>query len=197
MIFIGYDNEHSGNCYRMYNPVTSRVVITQDVIWLGSMFYIRLPHKLEHKSMPVGLVPISMNAHEIKDESTQMLEVITIVPASDERGGATIDLSEKANAKWATYRTRSGCMTGHKSGMYNLTTRQTLKWTDMVTLVDKDNDSENHYNVLGINENKERVFKDSCNKFIKLVKVRAGIWGGFSNAQGLQVMKYHETINGP
>jgi hypothetical protein len=56
MMFVGYDNEHSGNCYRMYSPVTSRVVITQDVIWLGRTFYTRLPHKLDHKSMPVVLV---------------------------------------------------------------------------------------------------------------------------------------------
>jgi hypothetical protein len=30
MMFVGYDNYHSGNCYKMYNPVTSRVVITRD-----------------------------------------------------------------------------------------------------------------------------------------------------------------------
>jgi hypothetical protein len=69
MMFIGYDNEHNWNCYRMYNPDTSRVVITQDVIWLWRMFYTRLPHKLDHKSMPVVLVPISMNAHNIEDKS--------------------------------------------------------------------------------------------------------------------------------
>ena len=109
MMFVGYVNEHRGNCYRMHNPVTSRVVITRDVIWLGRMFYTRLPHKLDHKSMPAVLVPISMNACKIEDESMQMLEVITrIVPASDEMGGATIVLSEKLNAKWATYRTRFG-----------------------------------------------------------------------------------------
>jgi hypothetical protein len=28
LMFVGYDNEHNGNCYRLYNPVTSRVVIT-------------------------------------------------------------------------------------------------------------------------------------------------------------------------
>jgi hypothetical protein len=55
----------------------------------------------------------------------------------------------------------------------------------MATVVDKDNDSKNHYNVLGINENKERVFKDSCNEFIELVNIGAGIGGGFSNTQEL------------
>jgi hypothetical protein len=53
MIFVGYDNYHSGNCYRMYNPVTSRVVITRDAIWLGRMYYTRqVSHNLD-KKMPV------------------------------------------------------------------------------------------------------------------------------------------------
>ncbi len=96
MMLVGYDNEHNGNCYRMYNPVTSRVVITQDVIWFGRVFYTRLPHKLDHKSMPVVLVPISMNTHNIEDKSMQTLEVITrIVPASDKRGGSTIDCQKR------------------------------------------------------------------------------------------------------
>ncbi len=107
------------------------------------------------------------------------------MPASDKRGGATIDSSEKANAKWATYRTRSGGMIGHKPRMYNLATGQTIKWTDMATVVNKDKDSENYYHVLGIDENKERVFEDSCNKFIKFVNDGAGIGGGFSNTQEL------------
>ncbi len=95
--------------------------------------------------------------------------ITKIVPASDERGIATIDSSEKVNAEWATYRTRSGCAIWHKSGMCNPATGQTIKWTDMATVVDKDEDSENYYNVLGINENNERVFEDSCNKYIKFV----------------------------
>jgi hypothetical protein len=139
-----------------------------------------------------------MNACNINDESTQTLEVITrIVPASDKRGGATIDLPEKANTKWATYRTRSGCAIKHKSGMYNPATGQTIKWTEMTTVVDKDEDSKNYYIVLGINENKERVLEDSYNEFIEFINVGAGIGGGFSNTQELRVMKYHEAINGP
>jgi hypothetical protein len=26
MVFVGYADEHAGNCYRMYNPVTSQYV---------------------------------------------------------------------------------------------------------------------------------------------------------------------------
>ena len=106
-------------------------------------------------------------------------------------------LQKKANAKQATYRTRSGRAIGHKSGMYNPVTGQNIKWTEMATVLDEDKDSKNYYNVLGINENKERVFEDSRNKFIEFINVGAGIGEEFSNTQELQVMKYHEAINGP
>jgi hypothetical protein len=61
MMFVGYNNYHSGNYYKMYNPVTSRVVITCDAIWLGRMYYTRqVSHNLD-KKMPVVSVPINMN----------------------------------------------------------------------------------------------------------------------------------------
>jgi hypothetical protein len=61
MMIVGYDNYHIGNYYRMYNPVTSRVVITCDAIWQGRMYYTRqVSHNLG-KKMPVVLVPINMN----------------------------------------------------------------------------------------------------------------------------------------
>jgi hypothetical protein len=31
MVIVGYADEHAVNCYRMYNPVTSRVNVTRDV----------------------------------------------------------------------------------------------------------------------------------------------------------------------
>jgi hypothetical protein len=100
-----------------------------------------------------------MNAREVQDKTEQTLEVITgIVPVSDERGGTTMALSAKANAanaKWATYRKRSGCGVGCNK-MDNPATGQTVKWTNMATVVDKVEDSENYYDVLGINENEEK-----------------------------------------
>jgi hypothetical protein len=70
--------------------------------------------------------------------------------------------------------------------MYNLATgKKTIKWTDMATVLDKDEDSENYYNVLGMDENKERVFKDSRSELIEFVSLGAGIGGGFSNTQEL------------
>ena len=39
MMFVGYNKNQGQNSHRMYNPKTSRVVITRDIIWLGRMFF--------------------------------------------------------------------------------------------------------------------------------------------------------------
>ena len=36
-MFIGYANDHKGNCYCMWNPVMGRVTEIQDVIFLQQM----------------------------------------------------------------------------------------------------------------------------------------------------------------
>ncbi len=93
MIFVRYDNYHSGNCHRMYNPVTSRVVITCDAIWLGRMYYTRqVSHNLD-KKMPVVSVPINMNECKVEDDS-EPLEVATrtTAPVSEEKEGTTMFL---------------------------------------------------------------------------------------------------------
>ena len=41
MMFVGYANNHEGDCYRMYNPSTGKICETRDVIWLRRMFYER------------------------------------------------------------------------------------------------------------------------------------------------------------
>jgi hypothetical protein len=90
MIFVGYDKYHSENCYGMYNPVTSRVVITRDAIWLERMCYTRqVPHNLDKKMLVVS-VPINMNVRKVKD-NPKSLKVVThtAAPASKEREGTT------------------------------------------------------------------------------------------------------------
>ncbi len=98
----------------MYNPVTSRVVITCDVIWLGRMYYTReVSHNLD-KKMPVVSVPIIMNKREVKDDS-EPREVVTstTAPVSKEKEGTKNGSSEKSG-NWVTNKTRFGRKVGRK-----------------------------------------------------------------------------------
>ena len=38
-LFAGYTLDHDGDCYRMYNPQTNRVIVTRDIVWMQRMFY--------------------------------------------------------------------------------------------------------------------------------------------------------------
>jgi hypothetical protein len=184
MMFVGYNNYHSGNCYRMYNPVTSRVVITRDAIWLGRMYYTRqVSHNLD-KKMPLVSVPTNMNEGKVKND-WESLEVVTrtAAPATKEREGTTHVSSEKSS-NWVTTKARFGGEVGRKSGTYNTATGTTVKWVNRVAAANL-NHPKNYYNVLGINENEEKVLEDSHNELIKFVNVGAGIGGGFLNTQEL------------
>jgi hypothetical protein len=97
IMFVGYTNYHSGNCYCMYNPVTSRVVITQNAICLGRMYYPRqASHNLD-KQMPIVSVPINMNKLEVENDTETIVVVKrTNAPASEERESTTNASLEKS-----------------------------------------------------------------------------------------------------
>jgi hypothetical protein len=40
-VMIGYPNQHSGDTYQMFDPVSRRVYVTRDVQWLGRMYWIK------------------------------------------------------------------------------------------------------------------------------------------------------------
>jgi hypothetical protein len=182
MMFGGYNNYCSGNCYRMYNPVTSRVVITCNAIWLGRMYYTRQVSCTLDKKNACCFSSINMNECEVKD-ILESLKVVTRTAAlaTREREGTTNVSSEKSS-NWVTTKTRFGCNVGKNSGTYNPATGTTVKWVNRVAAVNIDN-PKNYNNVLGINEDDERVLEDSHNELIKFFHVGTGISGGFSNTQ--------------
>jgi hypothetical protein len=38
-MFVGYAEDHSSDCYRMWDPKTNSVHVTRDIIWLRRMFF--------------------------------------------------------------------------------------------------------------------------------------------------------------
>jgi hypothetical protein len=74
MLFVGYADEHAGNCYRMYNPVTSGVNVTCDVIWSRHMYFTN-ENCEKTKVLPVIAVPIT---NDVTNEDLLVTEVIKI-----------------------------------------------------------------------------------------------------------------------
>ena len=38
-MFVGYQENHSGDCYRMWYPTTNKILITREVIWSHRVYF--------------------------------------------------------------------------------------------------------------------------------------------------------------
>ena len=65
-IFVGYANNHGGDCYRMFNPESNRVLITRDVTWLKQMYY--SPSTSTGDGKEPGVIIELLKSEEIEDK---------------------------------------------------------------------------------------------------------------------------------
>jgi hypothetical protein len=82
MMFVGYVDGHTGNCFRMYNPVTAQVCEMRDIIWCGRMYF-TTGNCGRTKLLPVIAVPIT---NDVSNEDLAVIEVMK-VRFSDSIGG--------------------------------------------------------------------------------------------------------------
>ncbi len=140
----------------MYCPESSRILQTQDVMWLGRMLHTRRDAVLTQQ-LPIVAVSISINDAS-DDTEIQKVEVATF-PLSEERGVESNSPSEKTD-EWVQAKTRYGCAVGRKDGAYNPSTGTTIKWSDVVAAeVDKVMTPSAKYEVLEIDEDKVKVLQ--------------------------------------
>jgi hypothetical protein len=82
-MFVGYSENHAENVFQMFNPETSSIAQSRDVIWLGRMYHTRQDADLMQQ-LPIVTVPISIHDASV-DAEIEKLEVATF-PLSEERG---------------------------------------------------------------------------------------------------------------
>jgi hypothetical protein len=203
MLFVGYADEHAGNCYRMYNPVTSQVSVMQDVIWSGHMYFTN-ENCEKTKALPVIAVPIT---NDVTNEDLLVTEVMKIVfPNSlgrecTEAVAKTDSLSKEG---WVTVTTKKGWQS-IPPGRYDPATGKTVSWNVAASKVDVATETEallvketgyyNQFNVVDLDE--VSLVAMHHMQTSEFANVGAGIGGGFKNTKELKVMNYKEAINGP
>jgi hypothetical protein len=94
MMFVGYSEDHAENVFRMFNPETSMIAQSCNVIWLGRIFPTRQDAD-PTQQLPIVTVPISIHDASV-DAEIQMLEVATF-PLSEERGVESNSSSKNAD----------------------------------------------------------------------------------------------------
>jgi hypothetical protein len=179
MMFVGYSSAHTGNCYMMYNPVTLQVSETQDIIWLGQMYFTSENCK-KTKMLPVIAVPIT---NDMSNKDMKVMEVIKVMlpnlmgwegTVMDTETHETSDSSNKEGWKIVTAKH------GQKipMGRYDPSTGKTVMWNVTATDVDQDIEKVSqarYYNIFNIVDQMRSLshwcIKICTSKFPMLVQV--------------------------
>ncbi len=107
MAFVGYADGHTGNCYRMYNLVTSQVCETRDIIWCGRMYFTS-ENSDKTKMLPVIVVLIT---NDVSNEDLAVTEIIMIVISNSlerEDMEAVTRTDSPSKEGWVTVTTKKG-----------------------------------------------------------------------------------------
>jgi len=194
MVFVGYADERAGNCYRMYNPVTSRVSVTRDVLWVGRMYFTN--EKCEKtKVLPVIAVPIT---NDVTNEDFLVTEIIEIgLPNSLGREGteAVVKTDSPSKEGWMTVTTKEGRQS-IPLGRYDPAAGKTVSWnvaasdvnveTETEALLVKETGYYDMFNVVDLTEVATLAMHHM--QISEFANVGAGIGDGFKNTKELKVM---------
>ena len=189
-MFIGYALDHTGDTYRMWNPITSGVHETRDVIWLKRMFY-ETPILVHDLAVADEDVEVSIPQHEagesIQTRVNQQVQTQVGVEDPDESLEESDDESEASATTPVAANTRSG--------------RRIIKPTRLIKetgAIMPDLDLEEYE--IKLTRAEERYYEAMTHlqegEFIpeEINCVGAGIGGGFANTKELHVMKFKQAM---
>ena len=185
-VFVGYDLNHPGDCYIMYNPKTDKRLISRDVIWLRRMYY----HNEEPDEMITGSPKVAVITNvnpevgedgddlSIQDEDVD--EVVEEEEKPDDKGENNNEQNENENKNVA--RSRSG----RTIKAPNRLIEEIGYLINDLALTSVENRYTRELESIAEEQTEEEV---AC--------VGAGIGGGFTHTNELKPMKYDEAMNGP
>jgi hypothetical protein len=183
-MFVGYALDHAGDVYRMWDPNTSRVHTTRDVIWLRRMFY----------EKPLQNGEIAAPIEFIDDwDTAEDPETISIVEAEE---GDTSDIADvtgmtgavadaEAEETFFDASTEEDNEAGTETRSGRTITKPTRLIEEMrATVCD-----------IGLTAAEEKYYETMW-RISEHGLVGAGIGGGFVDTNELHVMKYKEAMAG-
>ena len=201
-MFVGYADNHSGNCYRMWEPMGNYIYVTRDVLWLKRMFFnkvnetnennvnhVELPHTAAGKSTETS-ENTTADANEVPRAPSKLKVAIggeEITPENENEG------DNDDEDQWETPPVEEPFIevTKTKSGR---TVHPIKCYQDEHQGVCADQHS-NYYNVLTNDDEDDaddEIYKNEA--LTEIIGVGAGIGGGFKHSRELKVLNYKEAM---
>jgi hypothetical protein len=176
-MMVGYANDHTGDCYRMWDANTSRVHETRDIIWLKRMYYTKPTITPEFIS--------DMEAGESEAPNESSGESGTISEVDDSATQEPIEQA-RVNDDEATPTPTTPSTAVTSSGRTVAKPTRLIEEAGEITLTKAE---ESYYNAMtGFNFIEGGGFE--------IAAIGAGLGGGFENTSELHVMKFPEAMSG-
>jgi len=201
--FVGYADNHEGDCYRMWDPKQHYIYITRDIIWLKRMYFpqppeppsyeqvIELPDVTAGESVDQqqAATAVASPTPETSPHTTPMSQAPHATPINQPTpaklkvtvGGTEIipnDENDDESFQEIT-RSRSG-RTIHPRKFYH------EEYQAVCT------DEENYYSILDSDDDEdENIFYEIKSE---LASVGAGLGGGYDHSSELKPMNYREAM---
>ncbi len=96
-MFIGYANNHEGNFYCMWKPVTNRVTKTRDVIFLQRMFY-QGQNRDKAMKEPIEILQVSYRDNKINEDSNDKAIIFNDLSGLEAREDTRVTFDADSNA---------------------------------------------------------------------------------------------------
>jgi hypothetical protein len=177
-MMLGYADDHAGNVYHMWDPITDGVHETRDVTWLKRMFFTSSHPTAQELVVSVGAgenrsSKASVNALTSLTTAESVQEEDQVIVADNANDDEeAIQTLEPAVANTAVTTTSSGRAT------------RALVWM-------KD------YTMAAMKLTNQEMAYLNLTKGFEMGLMGAGIGGGFINTQELHVLKYNQAMKDP
>ena len=210
MMMVGYAENHSGDCYRMYDPSTRKVHATRDILWLRKMYHDENgePMKITEESDVEEVEMFDENEADSKVGGHESNAATSQSAAASSNVGATTRNLSSSRTTTRSITSNNGTVTrsGRVTQAPKVLTYQRLGHS-MTEAGAFTADEMNYYEALCIAsafgledlEIEESQVGHQAGELVtnclwEIAGVGAAVGGGFTNTAELKPMKYKEAM---
>lgn len=207
MMFIGYPDNAYGDAYKMWNPITNKVIVSRNIIWANRMFYQPIEEEIEIV-IPPDNTTTSNNKQEAEkdDDQNESDNDVEEVPdgANEEREEEEIEFADDAvfedvsddeddieEEEERSDEEGEEAQTVPRS-RYGRAIKRNERLIESMGLSCDSTAAERNYAA-----SLQEINNEELETIDEVMCVGAGIGGGFANTSELTVLNYNQAMKGP
>jgi len=204
-IFVGYADNHAGDCYRMWEPIKHFIYITRDVLWLKRMYYpssnkpSNEPPIYRTIEAPNSAAGENHNENENENETAEQTNEPPPPPIPSKLkvtiGGATVQPTDADDEEeWEQPPVEQPFK---EVGIRRSRTGRTIHPVKLYQNEYQGVCTDNYYSILSEDDTEDYDENEAIYETVlgmETANVGAGIGGGFDHSNELKVLNYKQAM---